>query len=108
MANMLRSNQVANATALGATTSYKFTADHHKVISVQAVWTVTTVSATVTLQLSNDNVTWDNFATATAITANGNVSWYLDAKDALYVRVIYTHTSGSSDTFKAYMAYVPR
>jgi hypothetical protein len=108
MALMLRVNRVANAAVLAATTPYQFTADHHKVVSVQAVWTVTTASATATLQLSNDGVTWDTFTTATAITASGNVSWYLDSKDALYVRVLYTHTSGSSDTFKAYMAYVPR
>jgi hypothetical protein len=108
MAHKLYVNPIANVAALNATTSYQFKADYFQVISVQAVWTVTAASATVTLQLSNDGVTWDNFATATAVTASGNVSWYLLGKDALYVRVLYTQTSGQADTFKVYMSNTTR
>lgn len=105
----LRVSKIADAAAVVATTSYGFTADHHKPISVQAVWTATTASATVTLQLSNDGSTWDNFTTATSITnANGNVSWYVDPKDALYLRVLLTYTSGTVTTLKAYVANVAR
>ena len=108
MSNILNVNQVANAAALAATTSYGFTANSHRVVSVQAVWTVATASATATLQMSNDNATWADFATATAITASGDVMWHVDTKDALYWRVKYTHTSGSSTTFKAYVAHIAR
>ncbi|MHA0110667.1 hypothetical protein ACXYUI_26355, partial [Klebsiella pneumoniae] len=101
MANQLKVNQIANGAALVANTTYPFTADHHKVLSVQAVWTATTVSATVTLQLSNDGVTWDNFATATSISGNGNVSWYVDPKDTLYHRILITYTSGTITTFNS-------
>jgi hypothetical protein len=77
-------------------------------VTVQAVWTVTTASATVTLQSSLDNVTWQDFTTATTVSASGNKMWNLDTTDALYWQVKYTHTSGASDTFKAYVANVPR
>jgi hypothetical protein len=106
--NTLNVTKIADVAAIAATTPFQFTADFKQAVSVQAVWTATTVSATATLQLSNDGVTWDNFTTATSITASGNVSWYLSPKDALYVRVLYTHTSGSSTTFKAYVANIPR
>ena len=107
--NSLNVSQIANATTLNATTSYPFTCDWKQAVSVQAVWTVTAASATVTLQLSNDNATWDNYQAGTAVTASGNVSWYLGpSKDAKYIRVLYTHTSGASDTFKAYVANIPR
>lgn len=106
--NSLNVTQIANAVTLNATTSYGFTCDFKQAVSVQAVWTASSVSATATLQLSNDGTTWDNFTTATAITASGNVSWYLSPKDALYVRVLYTHTSGSSTTFRVYCANVQR
>jgi hypothetical protein len=106
---MLKVNQVANAAALAASANYSFTADSHRVVSVQAVWTATTVSATATLQCSNDGATWDDFATATAITnADGNVMWHVDSKDALYWRVKYTRTSGTATTFKAYVAHLAR
>lgn len=108
MASQLRVTQSANAAALAATTSYPFKADSHRVVSVQAVWTAVTVSATATLQSSNDNTTWANFATATTISASGNVMWNVDSVDALYWQVTYTHTSGASTTFKAYVANVPR
>lgn len=105
----LRVSQAANASALAATTAYSFTSDHHRVVSVQAVWTATTAAFSITLQCSNDNVTWSDFATATAITnANGDVIWHLDGKDAAYWRVNAVRTSGTLTTFKAYVANVAR
>lgn len=110
MLHKLHVTTIADATALGATTSYGFTADHHRLRSVQAVWTVTTASATATLQYSNDNATWADFEAATTVNATSSKMWGTagDTIDALYWRVKYTHTSGSSDTFKVYVAYVPR
>lgn len=105
----LLATQIADATSLGATTNYAFTADHSKVISVHAIWTATTVSATAKLQYSNDGSNWEDFAAATNVTANGTVFWAVDgSKDAVYWRVVYTHTSGSSTTFKVYVANIVR
>lgn len=107
--SMLRVTQVANASSLAASTNYDFTANSHRVVSVQAVWTATTVSSTVTLQMSNDGATWSDFTTATSISnASGDVMWHVDTKDALYWRVKYTRSSGTATTFKAYVAYVAR
>jgi hypothetical protein len=109
MAGMLKVNQVANAAALAATTNYGFTADSHRVASVQAVWTATTASFALTLQCSNDNVTWADFTTATTVTdASGDVMWHVDSKDTLYWRVRAARTSGTLTTLKAYVAHVPR
>lgn len=110
MLHKLRVTQIANATALAATTSYSFTSDHHKVASVQAAWTVTAASATATLQYSLDGTNWEDFTTATTVNATGSKAWGTSGTtvDALYWRVKYTHTSGASDTFKVYVSYVPR
>lgn len=110
MAKQLKATQVADATSLAATTSYAFTADSHKVVSVQAVWTATTASFSAALQYSNDGVTWKDFTTATTITnSNGDVMWdVVGTKDAVYWQVKATRTSGTLTTFKAYVANEPR
>ena len=106
----LQAFQLADASSLNADTTYGFTADWHKVQSVQAVWTATTASVSLKLQYSNDNVTWADFTTATAISnASGNVMWDVGAtKDALYWRVFPDFSSGTLTTFKAYLAYESR
>lgn len=115
---MLKATQIADATDLNATTAYYFSADAWKLHSVQAMWTVTTCSATVKLQYSNDSraksspgtAVWEDYATATAITATGSKMWgdIGSTIDALYWRVLYTHTSGDSDTFKVFAANANR
>jgi hypothetical protein len=102
--------RVANASSLNADTTYDFKAEHHKVQSVQAVWTATTASVSLKLQYSNDNATWADFTTATTISnASGNVMWDTGAtKDALYWRVFPDFSSGTLTTFKAYVAYTER
>lgn len=109
MAN-LRVNTLANASSLAATTSYLFSATDRKVRAVQAVYTSTTSSFTLALQYSQDNVTWKDFTTATAISnASGDVDWQvLDTKDGLYWRVLATRTSGTLTTLKVYLAHVER
>ena len=107
---ILRTNRLANATALAATTNYPFTADTNKVRAVQAVYTSTTASFTLTLQYSQDNTTWKDFTSGTAISnTSGDVDWQvLDTKDAVYWRVAATRTSGTLTTLKIYLAYVER
>lgn len=115
---MLKGTQIADAASLGATTAYYFSADAWKLHSIQAMWTVTACSATATLQYSNDsraksdpsNAVWENYATATAVSATGSKMWgdIGSTIDALYWRVLYTHTSGASDTFKVFAANVNR
>lgn len=107
--NFLHVSNPVNATAVVATVSTPFTADEFKIRSVQAVWTVTTASFSVALQYSNDNATWKDFTTATAITASGNVDWQvLDTKDAKFWRIANTRTSGTLDTYAVYIAYQRR
>jgi hypothetical protein len=93
-----------------ATANYPFTADYFKPVSVQAVWTATTASFSIKLQYSNDNTTWNDFTSATAISdASGNVTWDIGTtKDGLYWRVLNTRTSGTLTTLKVYLAQVER
>lgn len=115
---MLKTSQIADASALAATTRYNFSADAWKVHSIHAMWTAGTVSAKVKLQYSNDsrvvsdpnNAVWEDYTTETSITATGSKAWadIGSTIDALYWSVLYTHTSGSSTTFKAYVANVNR
>jgi hypothetical protein len=106
---MLNVSQIADVSALAATADYDFVSNSHKVVSVQAVWTATTASFELKLQMSNDNATWADFTTATAISnANGDVMWHVDSKDAMYWRVLATRTSGTLTTLAVYVANSPR
>lgn len=107
--NQLRVSQLANVAALSVTANYGYTADSHRPVSIQAVWTATMASFAVKLQCSNDGATWDDFTTATSISdASGAVMWHLDSKDARYWRINVARTSGTLTTFKAYAANVAR
>lgn len=106
----LQVSQIADASSLNADTTYAFTADWQKVVSVSAVWTATTASVSLKLQYSNDNANWHDFTTATSISnASGTVMWDVAAtKDSLYWRVFPDFSSGTLTTFKAFVAYLPR
>ena len=106
----MRVSKLADLTSVVATANYIFTADSHQAISAQAVWTATTAAFTLTLQSSIDNATWNNFASATAISdASGNVTWNMAATvDQPYWRVLATRTSGTLLTLKVYVANVER
>lgn len=106
MAKTLKSTNITNATTVVASANYGFTADTHKVRAVQAVWTSSTASFTLTLQYSLDGVNWANFTTATTITSSSsNVIWdVLDTKDAPYWQVASARSSGTLTTLKIYVA----
>jgi hypothetical protein len=105
----LQVSKIVDTTAVAAAANYIYTADSHRIRSVQAVYTVTTGSYTLTLQYSNDNATWSDFTTGTAVTSSGSKMWdVLDTKDALYWRVNNAKTSGTLDTLKIYVANVER
>lgn len=102
---MLNVSQIADVAALAETANYAFTADSHRVVSVQAVYTVTTANFSLKLQYSNDNATWADFTTATAVTAGGSVMWDVaGTKDGKYWRVNAARTSGTLDTLDIYVA----
>lgn len=106
----LQVSTIANLTSVVATAAYGFTADTHKVRSIQMVGTATTAAFSITLQYSNDNTNWTDFTTATAVSnANFTADWQvLDTKDALYWRVNSVRTSGTLTTLKIYVANVER
>ena len=109
-ARVLSESTLANAASVVATTNYPFQAKHYKPVAVQAVWTATTATMTLTLQYSCDNATWADFTTATNISdASGSVMWDIGVtKDAPYWRVLVTRTSGTLTTLKVYVAQQPR
>ena len=106
----LQVSTIANLTSVVATANYGFTADSHRIRSVQMVGTASTASFSIKLQYSNDNANWTDFTTATTVTnANFTADWQvLDTKDALYWRVNSTRTSGTVDTLKVYVACIER
>jgi hypothetical protein len=110
MNKVLSESTVADVSSVVATTNYTFESKHNKSIAVQAVYTSTTASFTLTLQYSVDNVNFQDFTTGTAVSnASGNVIWDIGTtKDAPYWRVNATRTSGTLTTLKIYRASVPR
>jgi hypothetical protein len=109
MASKLSTSQIVSVAAVVATTPYPFTQDYFRPVTVQAVYTVTTASFTLTLQYSLDGTNWADFATGTAVSASGNKVWDIaGTKDAVLWRVNATRTSGTLDTLKLYVCQIER
>jgi hypothetical protein len=99
-----------DASTVVATANYPFTADYFKPVSVQAVWTSSTSSMTITLQYSCDGTNYQDFATGTSISnSSTNVIWDISTvKDALYWRLNLTRVSGTLTTLKIYLNQIER
>lgn len=70
--------------------------------SFHCIWTATTVSATVTVQCSNDGTNWEDVAGTTEnITADGSVMYNVSDVYYKYVRLQITYSSGTITTFVA-------
>jgi hypothetical protein len=106
----LSTSQLVNATSVVATASYPFIADYFRPVSVQAVWTSSTSSMTITLQYSCDGTNYQDFTTGTSISnSSTNVIWDISTvKDALYWRVNLTRVSGTLTTLKVYLNQIER
>lgn len=106
----LNASTIIDTTAVVASANYAFTAESHKIRSVLVIYTSTTASFTLTLQYSNDNTNFTDFAAATTVTnASGFVDLQvLDTKDAIYWRVKSTRTSGTLATLKIVVANIER
>lgn len=64
-------------------------------VSVQCVWTGSPVGG-LKLQASNDGITWSDVAgSAVSLNGAGDVLYNLPEIGYLYLRAIYTHTSGA-------------
>jgi hypothetical protein len=69
--------------------------------SVQIVWTSTTASFSVAVQVSNDNTNWVTLGTAQAISNdNGNVMVVQQNNPYKSMRVLTTRTSGTLTTLQ--------
>lgn len=107
---ILKSTKITDTMSVVASANYAFTADTNRVRAVQAVWTSSTASFTLTLQYSLDGTNWTDFTTATTITnSSSNKMWdVLDTKDAPFWQVASARTSGTLTTLKIYVANEPR
>lgn len=110
MNKVLSESTIADVSSVVATTNYPFESKHNKPVAVQAVWTSTTASFSLTLQYSVDGTNYQDFTTGTAISnSSSNVIWDISTvKDAPYWRVNATRTSGTLTTLQLYVASVPR
>ena len=113
----LQSTLAADLTSVVASTTVGFTADYNRLVSCQAVWTSTTLSGSLALQYSLDNVNWTDFVTATSITnTSSSVFWNINSTataatagvDALYWRVNVVRSSGTYTTLKIYFGNISR
>lgn len=115
---MIHNTPIADARTLSATTRYTFRAESHKVQSVHTWFTASAVNGTLKLQWSNDprvvsdaaNAVWEDYATATNVTASGSKGWgdVGSTIDALYWAVLFTRSSGDLTTFNATVANTRR
>ena len=99
-------SQVANVTAVGADVNFNISTSFAQPREIHAEWTETTVSATVSLQVSYDNVIWTDSESPTAISGATSKTYTVD-RHVPYMRVELDWTSGAVTTFKAYVVSVP-
>ena len=102
----LSTSKIADVTAVGADVEFDIETKWSCPKEVHAEWTETTVSATVALQISFDNVIWTDYETPTAISGGTSKSWNIE-RHVPYMRVELDWTSGAVTTFKAYKTSLP-
>ncbi len=71
--------------------------------SVQIVWTSTTATATIQIEVSNDGITWIPLASPTQAIANDNGSVMFNVADSFYkfMRVDVDSVTGTITTLSA-------
>lgn len=75
--------------------------EHSVLLSMQMVWTSTTASASVTIQVSNDGTTWVDSAQTQAILNNSGATMLTMVDFAYkYARAKITFSSGSVTTLQ--------
>lgn len=101
-------SQLVDASSVAASVNYAITGAHlMQPREIAAVWTATTVSGSIKVQISLDNTNWFDLETATSITnASGSKLWTMD-RYAPYVRVNYTRSSGTLTTLQIQVSSVP-
>lgn len=113
----LQATQIGDYSGLTSTVNVPFVADFQRVVSGQAVWTSTTLSATINFQFSLDNTNWISFTSGTAITNTssnavfniGSTTIATNANvDAPYWRYNVVVNSGTFTTLKLFVCNVAR
>ena len=98
----LSTAKIADVTAVGADVEFDISTTFSDIKEVHAEWTETTVSATVALQISFDNVIWTDVEAPTAISGNTSKTWNIE-RHVPYMRVELDWSSGAVTTFKSYV-----
>lgn len=97
---------INGAATIVATTAYTgIDVEHTQPREIQAVWTATTVSGTISVQVSLDGTTWEDTETPIAVTASGSNIWLIN-RHATYMRIYYVRTSGTITTLSAYVSSI--
>jgi hypothetical protein len=96
----LQALTLTNITLAGTTSSSLIDISDCSVVAFQAVWTGTSPSGTVTLEGSLNGTTWSTFGASTiSVTgASGNGLVNFSPAGMPFVRVTYTHVSGTTAT----------
>lgn len=78
---------------------------HVRFVMPYLVWTGTSPVGSAQLEVSPDNINWFNIGSAVAVSGNtGKYSWDVIDTGALWVRVVYTKTSGTGTLTGGYSA----
>ena len=102
----LSTAKIADVAAVGADVEFDINTRYDDIKEVHAEWTETTVSATVALQISFDDVIWTDQETPTAMSGATSKSWNIE-RHVPYMRVELDWTSGAVTTFKSYVTSLP-
>lgn len=90
-------------TNLTASTFYTIGTEWMQPKEIHAEWTETTVSATISLQVSFDGSTWTDTETPTAMSGATAKTW-INTRYVPHMRVRVEYTSGAVDTLIIYTA----
>ena len=96
----------STATNIVADTVYNIKTEWLQPREIHADWTETTVSATVSLQISFDDTIWTDIETPTAMSGDTIKTWTVD-RHTPYMRVYVDWTSGAVTTLKVLVSSLP-
>jgi hypothetical protein len=102
----LSTGTLVDEATVNSTTSWAYEVEDALVREVHAIWTASSVSATISVQISLDNTDWIDLETPTTVSASGSKIWAV-SRYVPYLRMTYTHSSGAADTLKVYASSTP-
>lgn len=102
----LQALTLTNVTLAGTTSSSLIDISDCSIIAFQAIWTGALPSGTVTLEGSLNGTTWNTFGASSITVSGASGSGLVNFNPAgmPFIRVSYTHASGTTATLKVFVS----